>query len=214
MTSPHPAPDPRWRRRAACGPSVAGTFRPTAAPGPDYLAQVAAAKAVCASCPVRLDCLTDAMTTALVGIAGGLTASERGTGYARALLTDAGHRAPNAGPAGAAGPAGGTVYLLHFARPYRHARHYCGWTADLPARLHAHAHGRGARLITVITTAGIGYQLARTWPGPRARERQRKNQGGLSRCCPLCGVTPRTGDTTPTPLTAAPTMALIADGAR
>lgn len=85
----------------------------------------------------------------------------------------------------------GTVYLLHFDRPYRHARHYCGWTTDLSARLAAHADGRGARLIDVITAAGIGYQLARTWPGSRTRERQIKRQGGLSRCCPLCGVRPR-----------------------
>jgi predicted GIY-YIG superfamily endonuclease len=85
----------------------------------------------------------------------------------------------------------GTVYLLHFDRPFQHARHYCGWTADLPARLAAHATGRGARLVEVITGAGIGFTLARTWPGTRTRERQIKRQGGLSRCCPLCGVTPR-----------------------
>ncbi|MGH3570002.1 MAG: hypothetical protein ACRDRH_29120 [Pseudonocardia sp.] len=34
-------------------------------------------------------------------------------------------------PAGA----GAVVYLLHFDRPYRHARHYCGQTTDLPARM-------------------------------------------------------------------------------
>ena len=27
------------------------------------------------------------------------------------------------------------VYLLHFAAPYKHARHYVGWTQDLRARL-------------------------------------------------------------------------------
>ena len=26
----------------------------------------------------------------------------------------------------------GTVYLLHFSEPYKHARHYTGWTEDLP----------------------------------------------------------------------------------
>jgi predicted GIY-YIG superfamily endonuclease len=86
---------------------------------------------------------------------------------------------------------GGTVYLLHFDRPYRHARHYCGWTADLPARLAAHVAGRGARLVEVITAADIGYRVARTWTGPRARERQIKRQDGLSRRCPLCAVAPR-----------------------
>ena len=33
----------------------------------------------------------------------------------------------------------GTVYLLHFDRPYRHARHYVGWTVDLPGRMSEHA---------------------------------------------------------------------------
>jgi predicted GIY-YIG superfamily endonuclease len=87
---------------------------------------------------------------------------------------------------------GGTVYLLHFDRPYRHARHYCGWTRDLPARLAEHEAGRGARLLAVITNAGIGFTLARTWTGTRGRERQIKRQGGLARRCPACGITPRT----------------------
>lgn len=86
----------------------------------------------------------------------------------------------------------GTVYLLHFDRPYGHARHYCGWTEDLESRLAAHAAGRGARLITVINQAGIGWTLARTWPNvTRSVERGLKNQGGASRRCPLCGIRPR-----------------------
>ncbi|HEU0087678.1 MAG TPA: hypothetical protein VFQ77_08510 [Pseudonocardiaceae bacterium] len=93
----------------------------------------------------------------------------------------------------------GTVYLLHFDRPYRHARHYLGWAADLQARLAAHAAGRGPPGLQVITGAGIGYTLARTWPGTRTRERQLKRQGGRSRCCPLCGITPRPTPTRPTP---------------
>jgi predicted GIY-YIG superfamily endonuclease len=84
-----------------------------------------------------------------------------------------------------------TVYLLHFDRPYKHARHYTGYTADLPARLRAHRTGHGARLLAVVAAAGIGWTLARTWPGGRERERQLKRQGGASRHCPLCGITPR-----------------------
>jgi predicted GIY-YIG superfamily endonuclease len=93
----------------------------------------------------------------------------------------------------AAAPAGavGTIYLIHFDRPYRHARHYLGWAVDLDARLSEHAAGRGARLLAVVRDAGIGWQLARTWTGTRTRERQIKTQGGASRCCPLCGVNPR-----------------------
>jgi predicted GIY-YIG superfamily endonuclease len=86
----------------------------------------------------------------------------------------------------------GVVYLLHFDRPYRHAAHYTGWTANLLQRLDAHADGRGARLLAVITDAGIGFTLARTWPGSRAKERALKRQGGAARRCPLCGIHPRT----------------------
>jgi predicted GIY-YIG superfamily endonuclease len=88
---------------------------------------------------------------------------------------------------------GGIVYLLHFDRPYKHARHYMGWTNDLDARLARHSAGRGARLIEVVMDAGITWELARTWPGDRARERQLKAQGAATRCCPMCGVKPRGG---------------------
>lgn len=87
----------------------------------------------------------------------------------------------------------GTVYLLHFDRPYRHARHYLGWcrAGRLDERLAEHRAGRGARLMAVIKDAGIGFELARTWPGPRALERRLKNCHNTPRKCPLCGVTPR-----------------------
>ena len=81
----------------------------------------------------------------------------------------------------------GTCYLLHFDAPYRHARHYVGWTADLDARLAAHRAGNGARLIAVITAAGTGWQLARTWtPATRADERAIKNRKEAPRLCPIC----------------------------
>jgi predicted GIY-YIG superfamily endonuclease len=85
----------------------------------------------------------------------------------------------------------GTCYLLHFSEPYQHARHYSGTAADLQARLAEHEAGRGSRLLQVAKAAGITWTLARTWPGGRTRERQLKNQGGASRRCPECGVTPR-----------------------
>jgi predicted GIY-YIG superfamily endonuclease len=89
------------------------------------------------------------------------------------------------------GGAIGTVYLIHFDQPYRHARHYTGWTPDLDTRLSKHAKGQGARLLTVARQAGITWRLARTWTGTRTTERALKRQGGASRRCPLCGITPR-----------------------
>lgn len=85
----------------------------------------------------------------------------------------------------------GLIYLLHFDCPYRHARHYTGYTDDLVSRLTEHHKSHGARLLAVLKAHNIGWTLARTWPGNRTRERQLKRQGGASRRCPHCGVTPR-----------------------
>jgi predicted GIY-YIG superfamily endonuclease len=81
---------------------------------------------------------------------------------------------------------GGVVYLVHFAEPYRQARHYTGGTADLDARLRLHRVGGGSRLLQLISQAGIEWTLARTWEESRERERQLKRQGGASRRCPIC----------------------------
>jgi hypothetical protein len=43
--------------------------------------------------------------------------------------------------------------------------------------------------VAVITAAGIGWELVRTWPANRAFERRLKRQGGLSRHCPICRAT-------------------------
>jgi predicted GIY-YIG superfamily endonuclease len=80
----------------------------------------------------------------------------------------------------------GTIYLLHFSEPYKHAAHYIGFTTDLPARLDAHANGTGARLLEVITQAGLSFELARTWQGSRKTERSLKNQKNAPRLCPFC----------------------------
>ena len=87
----------------------------------------------------------------------------------------------------------GTVYLFHFDERYEHAGHYTGWAEDLDRRQAQHQAGGGARLIEVITQAGITFRLARVWPGvTRARERQLKRQGGASRRCPICLDQPAT----------------------
>jgi predicted GIY-YIG superfamily endonuclease len=85
----------------------------------------------------------------------------------------------------------GTIYLIHLDTPYKHARHDLGWTTNLDARLHAHREGQGARLMEVITAAGITWRLARTWPGGRDRERAIKNRHEAPRLCPECSVPPR-----------------------
>lgn len=82
------------------------------------------------------------------------------------------------------------VYLIHFDRPYKHARHYLGFVEEaegLEARMHRHEHGNGSRLMAVITEAGIPWQLVRVWPnGDRNFERHLKNQKNSKHLCPIC----------------------------
>jgi predicted GIY-YIG superfamily endonuclease len=78
------------------------------------------------------------------------------------------------------------VYLLHFERPYKHARHYLGATRDLEARLSLHRCGRGARLMAVVTQAGIPWMLARTWEGDYAQEHALKRRKNSPQLCPQC----------------------------
>ena len=55
---------------------------------------------------------------------------------------------------------GAVIYLLHFETPYRHARHYTGWTAgDLDARLKQHERGTGALLpLSLVSTTTGSFQ--------------------------------------------------------
>lgn len=82
----------------------------------------------------------------------------------------------------------GVVYLIHFDRPYRHARHYMGYTSEagLDKRLDAHARGNGARLMQVITDAGITWRLARVWENATRRDERRRKGRGLKPLCPIC----------------------------
>jgi len=88
------------------------------------------------------------------------------------------------GPAAAGVP--GTIYLLHFDKPFRHATHYLGWADDLHDRLAKHGTSAGANLLWHVRRAGITWRCARTWTGDRFRERRLKSQGGKARMCPIC----------------------------
>jgi hypothetical protein len=70
-------PGREWRSEAACRGSDPELFFPTAEADQARKGQVAAAKAVCARCPVRQECLTEALARIPYGIAGGLTEQER-----------------------------------------------------------------------------------------------------------------------------------------
>ena len=80
------------------------------------------------------------------------------------------------------------VYLIHFERPYQHARHYIGYTDNLDQRIHDHeCNAHGARLLQVVREAGIHFVVVRTWPdGDPALERKLKRQKKAWMLCPMC----------------------------
>lgn len=80
----------------------------------------------------------------------------------------------------------GYVYLLHFEKPFGHARHYVGWAKDLEARLSHHGTRDGANLMWHVHQAGISWELARVWEGGKTLERRFHNDGGKARKCPVC----------------------------
>ena len=80
-----------------------------------------------------------------------------------------------------------TIYLIHFDPPYKHARHYIGFTTNgVENRMIEHREKRGARLTQVAVGAGCQLLLVRTWQGGRNEERLLKNQKNTPRLCPLC----------------------------
>ncbi len=82
----------------------------------------------------------------------------------------------------------GSVYLLHLDPPYKHARHYIGFTTlDIEERLQRHQTERGARLLQAQRRAGGTWRLTRLWTAvPRGFELLLKRRGGAARVCPVC----------------------------
>lgn len=79
------------------------------------------------------------------------------------------------------------VYLLHFSRPFGHAKHYVGVTKrGVEERVEEHRRGHGARLTKLVVEAGIELILARVWSRvPRYFELKLKNRG-KGYVCPIC----------------------------
>ena len=134
-----------WRTAAACRNTDAELFFPKAEAGPDYLAQVAAAKAVCASCSVRDECLDEALARIPDGIAGGLTPEERrvlstgGPGRSRRSVASARRARRRCGEREAAGRV-----LLAAGQPVREVARRCQVSERTAARWAARARAEGA----------------------------------------------------------------------
>ena len=66
-----------WRVRAVCRTEDPELFYPVSSSGHVYAAQVERAKAVCRRCPVRAECLSEALASPQDGVWGGTTEAER-----------------------------------------------------------------------------------------------------------------------------------------
>lgn len=86
------------------------------------------------------------------------------------------------------------LYLLHFDRPYKHAKHYLGYARDIPTmhqRIDWHyaaseRDGKHHRLMVAVRAAGISFVLARVWPEGTRADEKRKKHSGHTRRCPIC----------------------------
>jgi predicted GIY-YIG superfamily endonuclease len=84
------------------------------------------------------------------------------------------------------------VYLLHFETPYKHARHYLGWSGNVPNRVRTHKTGYGTGLTRAVHASGIEIVHVRTWPKMgRFYEQYLRSQKNNHLLCPICNPHPR-----------------------
>lgn len=83
------------------------------------------------------------------------------------------------------------IYLVHFERPYKHARHYLGYTG-LPLRERFRRHisnakqRRGSALMRAVINAGIAFKVVRVWNNGDRHGERRKKHDSHARRCPVC----------------------------
>lgn len=86
------------------------------------------------------------------------------------------------------------VYLLHFDRPYKHARHYLGYSRTMEGverRIAVHraatpGDGQNHRLLSIIREAGITFTVAKIWPEATRQDERQWKKGASRRRCPIC----------------------------
>jgi len=80
------------------------------------------------------------------------------------------------------------IYLLHFERPLQHARHYCGASRRVIARIREHRNGHGSHLTNALHEHNIPFVVTNVWQTdqPFASEHILKIQNNGPRYCPLC----------------------------
>lgn len=79
------------------------------------------------------------------------------------------------------------VYLLCFDRPYKHAKHYVGYSSNIAKRMERHAAGESTGLMRALKEDGIGFELVRIWHGKNQFfERKLRNRKNAKKLCPKC----------------------------
>lgn len=85
------------------------------------------------------------------------------------------------------------LYLLHFAEPLHHARHYLGYAVGTGrGRDYARAQARGVaigahELVMAAQASGIALEVADVLVGEgRATQRKLRASHNLARYCPIC----------------------------
>ena len=87
----------------------------------------------------------------------------------------------------------GYIYILCFdqvlgdpTNPHGWAKHYLGWTLDVPTRVATHLAGRGQHLTAAAVARGITWQVF-AWHGTPNQERHLKGHYKKTpRLCPRC----------------------------
>lgn len=82
----------------------------------------------------------------------------------------------------------GFIYLLHFHTPYKHAKHYLGYSEkNYEKRIEHHRRGTSkAKLMTAVKKAGISFDVALIIPNVDRAEEKRLKLRGKGRLCPIC----------------------------
>lgn len=82
----------------------------------------------------------------------------------------------------------GTIYLLHFDRPFGHAKHYLGWAENQnwSERIEQHRSGQGSKLMSYVIGAGIGFVVAKLWDNKTRHDERRWKARGKGQICPIC----------------------------
>lgn len=81
------------------------------------------------------------------------------------------------------------VYLIHFNKKFKHAKHYIGFCKDgrLKERMFHHKNGTGSKLMKAVSKAKINWKVVRVWDNEDGNfERKLKNMKNSKKLCPIC----------------------------